>query len=81
MNLITVWVVALVIQGTEVTQVGPYGTYGGCEGMLKSVSASIEGSFERGPSSYDGTKWGLTDNVVWADYDIQCIRVPVKEKL
>ena len=76
MNLITVWVVALVIQGTEVTQVGPFGSYGGCETMMKTVSTDIENSFTSAPS-YDGTQWGLTDNVVFTDYDIECIQVPV----
>ena len=76
MNIITVWVVAIVIQGTEVTQVGPFGTYSGCEGMLATVSTDIEGSLAAS-GSYDGTEWGLTDNGVWEDYAFDCIQVPV----
>jgi len=74
---ISVWVVAIVIQGILVTEVGPFAWQGSCRGQMKSIVADIETSFNTTPS-YDGTKWGLTDTVVWEDYEIDCVQRQVE---
>jgi len=70
-----VWVVAIVIQGVPVTEVGPFGQYGGCEKQMRSITENITTNYV----PYDGTQWGLTDNVVLDDYVIECIRVKVND--
>ena len=71
--MLYVWAVVLVIQNTLITIVGPYGMYNSCDTMKEVIIEDITRDFE----PYDGTTWGLSNNVTFDDYKIECIRLNI----
>ncbi len=67
------WVVIIVIQGILVTEIGPFHEYNSCKQMLNIIAYDISRAYEiHHPTGYDGTKWGLSDNIQQSDYIIAC---------
>lgn len=74
-----IYVVNIAISGVDVTQVGPFATYSGCEGQERTISSDIKRSFDTSfPFGMSPDIWlGASSIIFFDDYEIKCVRVEI----
>jgi hypothetical protein len=73
-----VFVIAISVWGHEVTQVGPFGTFGACTKMQETISLDYDYAFEKHfPQGMEMDKWGYNAIALRGDYSIECKKVEI----